>query len=114
MRRQKVQGHTNELRPRRLISRGLRRTKNAVWQAAVAKNASCGRGCGHSGKIVIFHLLIAAVLGRINGWFNEDGVLVLAGACTHGHCRVQSSRQHSSRNTMSVSAALATGHCDHS
>jgi hypothetical protein len=50
----------------------------------VVNNGSCGRGCGDSGKIVIFHLLIAAVLGRINGWFNEDGVLVLAGACSTG------------------------------
>jgi hypothetical protein len=49
----------------------------------VANNGSCGRGCGHSGKIVIFHLLIAAVPGRINGWFKE-GVLVLAGACSTG------------------------------
>jgi hypothetical protein len=49
----------------------------------VANNASCGRGCGHSRKMVIFHLLIAAVAGRVNGWFNE-GVLVLAGACSMG------------------------------
>ncbi|KAJ8580147.1 hypothetical protein M405DRAFT_819242, partial [Rhizopogon salebrosus TDB-379] len=33
--------------------------------------------------IVIFHLLIATVPGRINGWFNE-GILVLAGACSTG------------------------------
>jgi hypothetical protein len=38
-----------------------RRTKNAAWQAAVANNASCGRGCDHSGKIIIIHLLIAVV-----------------------------------------------------
>jgi hypothetical protein len=41
------------------------------------KNAACGRGCGHSGKIIILHLLIAVVPGRISGWFNE-GVLILA------------------------------------
>jgi hypothetical protein len=49
----------------------------------VANNGSCGRGCGHSGKTVMFHPVIAAVPGRINGWFNE-GVLVLAGACSTG------------------------------
>ncbi|KAJ8592063.1 hypothetical protein M405DRAFT_813343 [Rhizopogon salebrosus TDB-379] len=31
----------------------------------------------------MFHPLIAAVPGRMNGWFNE-GVLVLAGACSAG------------------------------
>jgi hypothetical protein len=49
----------------------------------VANNGSCGRGCGHSGKMVICRLLIAAVPGRINGWFDED-VLVLARACSTG------------------------------
>jgi hypothetical protein len=33
--------------------------------------------------MVICHLLIAAVPGRINGWFDKD-VLVLAGACSTG------------------------------
>jgi hypothetical protein len=50
----------------------------------VANNGSCGRGCGHSAKIVIFHLLIAAAPGRINRWFNEGVVTVLAGACSTG------------------------------
>jgi hypothetical protein len=33
--------------------------------------------------MVICYLLIAAVRGRINGWFDED-VLLLAGACSTG------------------------------